>query len=34
VDYKYLNPETKKIEPKTTYFVRSGDMILCAGAYK
>jgi len=34
VDYKYLNPETKKIEPKTTYFVRSGDIILCAGAYK
>jgi len=34
VDYKYLNPETRKIEPKTTYFVRSGDMILCAGAYK
>lgn len=34
VDYKYLNPETKKVEPKTTYFVKVNDSILCAGAYK
>jgi signal transduction histidine kinase len=34
VDYKYLNPTTKKVEPKTTYFLRVGDIILCAGAYK
>jgi signal transduction histidine kinase len=34
VDYKYTNPETKKIEAKTTYVVRVGDMILCCGTYK
>ena len=34
VDYKYLNPKTKKVEPKTTYFIRVNDSILCAGAYK
>ncbi len=34
VDYKYTNPETKKIEAKTTYVVKVGDMILCCGTYK
>jgi cytochrome c len=34
VDYKYLNPDTKKVEPKTTYFLKVEDIILCAGAYK
>jgi signal transduction histidine kinase len=34
VDYKYLNPNTKKVEPKTTYFLKVDDIILCAGAYK
>jgi signal transduction histidine kinase len=34
VDYKYLNPETKKVEAKTTYIQKVGDIILCCGAYK
>jgi len=34
VDYKYLNPETKKVEQKTTYLLKVDDMIICAGAYK
>lgn len=34
VDFRYNNPETKEVEKKSTYFVRSGDMILEAGIYK
>ncbi|MFZ6679810.1 cache domain-containing protein [Undibacterium sp. Tian12W] len=34
VEYRYNNPETKELEKKATYFVRSGDMILEAGIYK
>jgi cytochrome c len=34
VDYKYLNPETKKIENKTTYLLKVEGIILCCGAYK
>ncbi len=34
VDYKYLNPDAKKVEAKTTYFSKVDDIILCAGAYK
>jgi cytochrome c len=34
VDYKYMNPETKKPEPKTTYLQKAGDVIICCGAYK
>jgi cytochrome c len=34
VDYKYLNPETKKVEAKTTFVLKTGDLILCCGAYK
>ncbi len=34
VDYKYSNPETKKIEHKTTYLQRVDELILCCGAYK
>lgn len=34
VDYKYLNPETKKVESKTTYVLKAGDIILCCGVYK
>ncbi len=34
VDYKYLNPETKELEHKTTYLQKEGDLILCCGAYK
>lgn len=34
VDYKYMNPETKKPEPKTTYVQKAGDIIVCCGTYK
>jgi cytochrome c len=34
VDYKWLNPTTKSVEPKATYSVRVGDAILGVGAYK
>jgi len=34
VDYKYMNPETKKPEQKTTFIQKVGDMIVCCGAYK
>jgi cytochrome c len=34
VDYKYSNPETKKVEHKTTYLHKVDDIILCCGVYK
>ncbi len=34
VDYMYKNPMTGKIEPKTTYILRVGDVVLEAGIYK
>jgi len=34
VDYQYKNPNTGKIEPKTTYILRVGDVVLEAGIYK
>ena len=34
VDYVYLNPETDELEHKTTYLLKTGDIILCCGAYK
>lgn len=34
VDYLYKNPVTGKIEPKTTYILRVGDVVLEAGIYK
>jgi len=34
VDYKWQNPTTKAVEPKTTYAVRVGDYIIGVGAYK
>jgi cytochrome c len=34
VDYKYLNPESKKVERKTTFCLKIGDLILNCGAYK
>jgi signal transduction histidine kinase len=34
VDYQYKNPTTGKIEPKTTYILRVGDVVLEAGIYK
>lgn len=34
VDYMYKNPVSGKIEPKTTYILRVGDVVLEAGIYK
>ena len=34
VDYEYENPANKQRDPKTTYFERVNDLIICAGAYK
>jgi len=34
VDYMYRNPESGKIEPKTTYILRVNDVVLEAGIYK
>jgi len=34
VDYQYKNPATGKIEPKSTYILRVGDVVLEAGIYK
>lgn len=34
VDYKFRNPESGKIEAKTTYVLRVGDVSLEAGIYK
>jgi len=33
-DYKYIDPMSKKVEPKTAYFERYGDIIVTCGAYK
>jgi signal transduction histidine kinase len=33
-DYKFTNPVTKQIEPKTVYLEKYEDMIVCSGAYK
>ncbi|GAP36942.1 cache domain-containing protein [Piscinibacter sakaiensis] len=33
-DYKFLNPVSKKIEPKTMYCERQSDTVVCAGVYK
>lgn len=34
VDYKYKNPQSGKVEPKTTYLKKVGDIIICCGTYK
>lgn len=34
VDYKYMNPESKKVEAKTTFLLKVGDVVLCCGTYK
>ena len=31
--YKFMDPLTKKIEPKEAYMERCGDLIVCAGVY-
>lgn len=34
VDYKFKNPKTNKVEQKTTYLKKVGDVVLGCGAYK
>lgn len=34
VDYKFTDPTTKKVAPKSAYCERSGDSTVCAGFYK
>lgn len=34
VDYKWTNPETNKVAPKSTFYVKTGDYIVCCGTYK
>lgn len=34
VDYKWPNPMTKVIEPKTTYVEKVGDVVIACGVYK
>lgn len=33
-DYKFTNPENKKIEPKTMYCERLDETVVCGGVYK
>ncbi len=33
-DYKFTNPVTKKIEPKSMYCERLDDAVVCGGIYK
>jgi signal transduction histidine kinase len=33
-DYKFVNPTSKKIEPKQMYCERLGETAVCAGVYK
>ena len=33
-DYKFVNPLSKKIEPKTAYCERLDDTVVCGGIYK
>lgn len=34
VEYEYENPANRQREPKTTYFERVDDLIICSGVYK
>lgn len=33
-DYKFTDPVTKKVLPKSAYCEKASDMIVCAGVYK
>jgi cytochrome c len=33
-DYKFTNPENKKVEPKTMYCERLEQTVVCGGIYK
>ena len=34
VDYKWPNPTTKKVEPKSSFVKKSGDVVVGVGIYK
>ncbi|MBM4270609.1 MAG: calcium:proton antiporter [Deltaproteobacteria bacterium] len=34
VEYKWHHPETKQVLPKTLYFEKVDDLIICSGVYK
>ena len=34
IDYKWTNPATKAIEPKSTYIEKVGDVLVGCGIYK
>jgi cytochrome c len=34
VEYKWYNPVTKEVLPKTVYFKKVDDLIICSGVYK
>jgi cytochrome c len=34
VDYSWSNPTTKKIEPKSTFIKKAGDVLIGVGVYK
>ena len=34
VDYYWRNPTSKQVEPKSTYFERSGNLIVLCGIYR
>lgn len=34
IEYKWENPKTKKVEQKTVYYEKKGDLIVASGAYK
>jgi signal transduction histidine kinase len=33
-DYKFTNPENKKVEPKAMYCEKLDDTVVCGGIYK
>jgi signal transduction histidine kinase len=33
VDYHWYNPVTKEMKPKSVYFEKVDDMIICSGIY-
>ncbi|MDQ6880663.1 MAG: cache domain-containing protein [Pseudomonadota bacterium] len=33
-DFKFVNPVTKKLEPKSMYCERANELIVCGGIYK
>jgi hypothetical protein len=33
-DYKFVNPVTKKVEPKRMYCEKVGETAVCGGVYK